>query len=172
MTVGLLDMIGKIMNNINCMICGKITEMITPAHLRMHGISMMEYKEHYPDAPIRASTPPKIPPTAEESVACLVCGKTTKQITPLHLKMHSMTMAEYRTKYPDAEIISVKTKELISKKKMGVARTQETKDKISATKADRGYDPASYSRVFSDETRKKISESRKAYYARIKKDLR
>ena len=35
---------------VRCEICGREFEQITPAHLKTHGITMHEYREHFPDA--------------------------------------------------------------------------------------------------------------------------
>ena len=35
-----------------CQVCGKEMDLMVPAHLKMHGMTMTEYKEKYPNAPM------------------------------------------------------------------------------------------------------------------------
>jgi len=45
----------------------------------------------------------------ENYIKCRVCGKEFKFLTPNHLKLHNMSMQEYRQQFPDAEL-KAKTK--------------------------------------------------------------
>lgn len=42
----------KKMEKIKCEICGKLFGIISPTHLKTHGITMHEYKKLYPNSPI------------------------------------------------------------------------------------------------------------------------
>lgn len=41
-----------------------------------------------------------------KTVVCVICGKTFKQINQNHLNGHSISLKEYRTRFPDAPIFS------------------------------------------------------------------
>ena len=49
-------------------------------------------------------------------IKCLECGKQFKRINIFHLKHHGLTEKLYLEKYPNAEIFSQETKDLISQK--------------------------------------------------------
>lgn len=42
----------------------------------------------------------------EDKVQCQICKKRFKWITPTHLKMHGLTFQEYKSLYPDAEMMA------------------------------------------------------------------
>ncbi len=41
---------------------------------------------------------------------CLICGKEFKSITLSHLKLHNMTFDDYRSKFPEAELVNEEEK--------------------------------------------------------------
>lgn len=47
-------------------------------------------------------------------VKCEECGKLFKRVTHNHLKQHNITLDEYKSKYPDAELISDTTRQKFS----------------------------------------------------------
>lgn len=58
---------------------------------------------------------------------CQVCGKPFNKITPLHLKSHNMTIAEYKEKFPEAPITG-KSYGAILKAKRSLLFTAETNE--------------------------------------------
>jgi len=42
---------------------------------------------------------------SESAIYCRICGRQAKIITPGHLKSHSITMADYRKKFPEAPLV-------------------------------------------------------------------
>ena len=177
---------------INCQICGKECSQITPAHLRTHNITVADYKNKFPEAPIRSElVSGKVSATLQrvasdsgkrvynrtkvsldDMVECEVCNKKYKHITELHVRTHGLTMMEYKEIYPNAALTSKAVKERISLMKMGHIVSEETIQKIRETKASKEYGPETYSREFSDETKKKMSESAKRYHDNMRKTLR
>lgn len=57
---------------------------------------------------------------------CQECGKELQYINAQHLKVHGLTVREYRKKYPDARVVSENTAKKTSKTLTG--RTKETHD--------------------------------------------
>ena len=42
-----------------------------------------------------------------EKITCMICGKEfATRITPSHLKTHNTTMSEYRSKYPNSQLVT------------------------------------------------------------------
>lgn len=78
-----------------------------------------------------------------ELVTCLLCDLQFKKITNSHLKIHSLTVAEYRDKFPNAVITCDSLREV--SRNVGLA--------------NKGRSPWSKGRTFSSEYRKRISES-------------
>lgn len=50
----------------------------------------------------------------ESKVKCEICGKYFKSITRTHLKKHGLTVAQYKSKFPNVETHSTSTKKLLS----------------------------------------------------------
>lgn len=165
-------------DTINCAVCDKPTSMITPAHLRQHGMTVAEYKERFPLAPMaspaimakRTSTlkksaadagktvrAPKEKLDPLDSVSCAVCGKSSKQITHVHVKMHGMTMGEYRERFPDAPLSNIRTRDKVAASKLGVPRGEEFAQKMSESRKGQIFRP---SYVMDDHTKTTISKAR------------
>lgn len=53
-------------------------------------------------------------PSNSESIFCQICGKPFQKITPLHLKIHNISIEQYRTRYPDADLVSESSKRKLS----------------------------------------------------------
>lgn len=45
--------------------------------------------------------------TEDNCVMCVICGKTMTQITNTHLKLHNITVKEYKRRYPGIRIVSI-----------------------------------------------------------------
>lgn len=84
-------------------------------------------------------------------ITCMICDRQFKFIVPNHLKIHGLTMSEYRKKYPDAELCSEETRKKISKALTGYKQSPEHHENES--KAQKG-------RKISPEHRAKISRTR------------
>ncbi len=165
---------------IQCAICSKETSQMTAAHLRTHGITMSEYKERFPDAPIvskilndkRITTLKKVaeqkgltlrnkdksPVSSDDCVVCFICGVKSKQITSAHLKMHGMSMLEYKEQFPESKLVNEKTKEKVSIVKTGVSRGEDFSRQQS--EARRGFQPEHLVGIMSPEVAKSISLAR------------
>jgi len=50
-------------------------------------------------------------PYDDSKVTCEICKKQYRLISPLHLKTHNTTMAQYRLRYPDAPLVSKGTRD-------------------------------------------------------------
>jgi len=51
----------------------------------------------------------------KQNTICQICGKKFISIVPSHLKMHNITMKEYRLRFPEAPIISPRSRTCIKK---------------------------------------------------------
>jgi hypothetical protein len=96
-------------------------------------------------------------PPSGDVVECEVCHRQFKQIASRHLQLHDLTMAEYRSAYPDARLMTDEVEKSISKGKQGQTRDQKTRDLISRNR--KGKSPTTRGSM-SQETREKISKSR------------
>ena len=161
------------------MICNKEAKMITPAHMKQHGISIAEYKHRFPDArmaseEIEAKRIAKLKERAleagktirnkdksavdpQDNVTCCVCSVQCKQIT-LHLKMHGLSMAEYREKFPEAKLVNDRSRDKVSASKIGKYRGDAFSKAQSARK--KGIQPAHFVGIMSRDIAIKISRSR------------
>ena len=170
---------------IECQICHRPYAMISPQHLKTHKLSVNDYKRLYPDAPIRSAevtnkagaslrkgNPIKnrVAHDPNDLIYCQVCGKSCKQLTQLHLNLHNLSMKQYREKYPEAPLANMAIKSRLSIQKVGIARSQETIDKIKATKASKPY--VFVSRPHTEETKGKISQALQKHYEELKKTVR
>lgn len=112
-----------------CRICGKELKLITPAHLRTHGITTEEYRERCPDAPLssgyhkknitlgRAKVHLKLQVNGsepEDFVICRVCDKKLRRINNPHLDTHNIDFQEYKQKFPHAPTISISSRNEIA----------------------------------------------------------
>jgi len=108
-----------------CRICGKKLKLMTPWHLRTHGITTKEYRERWPNAPLssgyhkksitlgRARVHLKLQTDGSEPkdfVVCRVCGKKLRRINTAHLYAHNIDFQEYKQKFPDAPTISISSR--------------------------------------------------------------
>lgn len=88
----------------------------------------------------------------ENKVKCEICGQAFRQVGYGHLRIHRITVQEYKVRFPDAKMISDTTKKKQREAALGYKHTKEAKKKIA--EAARG-------RKHSIATRKKISEGRR-----------
>jgi G:T-mismatch repair DNA endonuclease (very short patch repair protein) len=118
---------------------------------------------------------------------CLVCDKEFKKITLSHLKIHGMTFEEYKTQFPFAELTSEEEKHECSERatKQHKEMDQDPNSKFGFKKGhkiNQGRTPwckgltkttdpriaeiaeKRKGKILSQETRLKISRSRKKYY--------
>lgn len=106
-----------------------------------------------------------------DKVKCLVCGKEFKQITNTHLKSHDIDASEYKTRFPDALLISEASLEKlklanqeVNAKVKGKKRSIETIEKMkeSIRKGfDQGREVWNKGSTLTEETKEKISITRK-----------
>lgn len=100
-----------------------------------------------------------------EKIACMVCGQMFPQITGTHLKLHDLTLSEYKTKFPDSPIVSKEVREKNRDALLGIKRSEESKKKISQGR--RGIRPKAHPRYQkgawspTKETRKKMGDARR-----------
>lgn len=66
-------------------------------------------------------------------VICRICEEEFRQITNSHLKRHAMTLEEYKKEFPEASMISEKTRKKQSVVTAGRIASEMTKAKMSAT---------------------------------------
>lgn len=110
----------------------------------------------------------------DDKVTCMICNKQFNLISPAHLRSHSITVEEYKIKYPDSPLISesslLKKRCSISKVKSGkpapnkgIPLSDEHKKKLSDLAKLRP--PTRTGAILSDETKRKISESLKGTVA-------
>lgn len=67
----------------------------------------------------------------DKKIKCEVCGTKVKKITYLHLKLHGMTLDDYREKFPDAPLTSQQTRENNKNARLGTELSEITKQKLS-----------------------------------------
>ena len=97
-----------------------------------------------------------IPPIIN-TISCEVCGKKFQQIAERHLKLHNLTMEEYRKEYPAAILITKEVGERIAAKKFGHTISEVAKKAISKANTGNKYN---LGKTKSAETRLKISKSK------------
>ncbi len=98
------------MDYVICQICGDVLEQLTDSHLRQHNITLNEYKNLYPGDPaVTDKMKQRLVDISAERVRCRICGQFLKEISFHHLKKHSISLAEYKQQFPDAEIFSQAT---------------------------------------------------------------
>lgn len=100
-------------------------------------------------------------------ITCRICNRTLTALTASHLKLHGVSMAEYRRQYPDAAIrtMSPLARQRISEQRRGMEFSDEHRLSISLSlygnKRNQG-------RVQAEETKLKISNSKKGKAPRWK----
>jgi DNA mismatch endonuclease, patch repair protein len=106
---------------VECLICGRKMKSLSPHH-RVHGITCDEYKIRFPGALLMSKDTwdkvakkggatvehKKIP--QENLISCMVCGKFLRTIQLAHVRMHSMTVTQYKEKFPGAPILCETTR--------------------------------------------------------------
>jgi len=62
---------------VNCYLCGKSFKVITPSHLKSHGVTLQEYRERFPDAPIYSDARYRLQRELASAgpITCPVCGR-------------------------------------------------------------------------------------------------
>lgn len=66
-------------------------------------------------------------------VKCQICNKEYSQISASHLRSHNTTMAQYKKRFPNAEVVGQEVRDKISKKNSGRVRTKSHKANLSAS---------------------------------------
>lgn len=95
-------------------------------------------------------------------ITCQICNKELSQISSSHLRIHGITMAEYKTQFPDAPLVSVEVAQKISNKNKGKPKSDETKAKLSAAKKGKpAHNKGVRTGPLSDETKAKMSQAHK-----------
>lgn len=61
---------------ISCRLCGKSFKVITPSHLKAHGVTLQEYRERFPDALIYSDNRYRMQREFASAgpITCSVCG--------------------------------------------------------------------------------------------------
>jgi len=96
-----------------------------------------------------------------DKVECLICGKKLSSINHTHLKNHNISVDRYREQFPDASIVSQKTKDLKNSKLKGKARSEATKKKISESNKKSWAENPNQGRTgcpLSEESKQELSE--------------
>lgn len=99
-------------------------------------------------------------PPHRETVECQVCGGHFPQITQTHLKLHSMTIEDYKSAYPGLQTLAGEVKEKIAKAHKGKILSEETKQRISDAKKGMTPNHPRYEKgkfTASNETKAKMS---------------
>lgn len=182
---------------VRCKECNKEFEQITWAHLyHKHNMSMEDYRKRHPNArlvPDEVSN--KISEVLEgrylaqeggekdlqdvSTVTCEICGKKLREITNTHLRIHDMTVDEYKKEFPDAETVSRGTRKKLKEKNSGEncywygkKRSAEARAKMSESHKGKTLNAshrkkigeAQKGKTYSKEVRRKISGAIKEYY--------
>jgi len=69
-------------------------------------------------------------------VTCCICGLEFKQIHARHLERHGLSVAEYKSLYPEAELRSEETKELHARAIKEAINTPKAKERASKTSSE------------------------------------
>jgi len=82
-----------------CQYCLAEMKMITPSHLKFHDMSMTDYKEKFPDAPLRIKSK-KLPKTSKENIditnkTFVKLGESTNPINVIFKKETETTEKSY-----------------------------------------------------------------------------
>lgn len=103
---------------------------------------------------------------------CLICNTELDNITWRHLKLHGISVAEYKAQFPGARLLS---DEYVAKMKAasasnnaakkGKPRSEETKAKISASKKQAGLPARNKGIARTDEQNAQLSQTRKERFA-------
>lgn len=67
----------------------------------------------------------------EDKVVCQICFQAFDQITDTHLKLHDITMKEYREKFPDVKVTNNKLLDIRSEIGKNIEWTDELREKCS-----------------------------------------
>jgi hypothetical protein len=125
----------------------------------MHSVTLKEYRERYPDAPLTLRKKEEDILTTENAIACMICGKLTRAISEAHLQnIHGISMSQYRAEFPDAKLVNNQTRDKISKKKTGISRGEEFCKRLSEQR--KGTQPKHLVGIMSAETALKIARTR------------
>jgi len=160
-----------------CRECGKKFSRIVFSHLkRKHNFSMLEYREKHPDAPLVSrknqlniihglkNKNPRVlgPIELVDFVECRICGGKYSLITEFHFLSTTCKISQYsqgldinnRQEYllyfPDARLVSLSTKNKMSKWQIGRKLSEEHKKAIGS---------GNLGHVHSAETRLRISRN-------------
>ena len=136
---------------VTCCVCDKKLRLITPTHLKTHGITIKEYHKYWPSAPLssgyhkknitlgRRGVDLKFQITGsepEDYVVCRICELKRVWIAGAHLlNCHSILTKEYERMYPDSPRMSLKMKRKRRKQILG---------KIKPKKILKGTEPKDY----------------------------
>ena len=146
---------------IECEICGCKLIRVTTAHLRKHGISYRDYVGLYPDALtyIKKERLSGIP--GVDYVNCMVCGERQRSITYRHLKIHGLSVEEYKFKFVGEEMMCEDSRKIHSQ---SVSRSM--KGKIPSDACRMALKKANVKRFSTLESRILVSEKTKEAYRR------
>jgi len=64
------------MSMVKCCICGEEFKVIVPSHLKAHGVTLQEYREQFPDAPIYSEDRYRVQREYASAgpIKCSICG--------------------------------------------------------------------------------------------------
>lgn len=103
----------------------------------------------------------KIP--LNDTITCKICGMELKKITYLHLKLHGMTLDDYRERFPNAPLTSDQTRENNKTARLGAEVSEITKQKLSESHI--GKTSPRKGKHLTDDSKQKISESLVKYFS-------
>lgn len=110
---------------ITCRICKAKRRLITIKHLHMHGYTMEQYRNEFPDAPLICEASKKrnsesrknqkaineakekleeSKPISLDYVKCEICDKFLREIGITHTRKHGITVQEYKRRFPNSKL--------------------------------------------------------------------
>lgn len=89
----------------------------------------------------------------EEKIQCLICGSFMKRITRTHLKKHDITTDEYKSRFPEASIVSAVLAHKLGKASREMTSVRKEQVSVWAKIVNKGIPK-------SDDHKKKLSEAR------------
>lgn len=116
---------------IKCLICEQEVKMITPQHMKMHGTTTAEYRERFPGA--RTRDPLVSAKTAARNQALKGVPRDPRLVEASASKLRGRKRPEHGAK--------------VSAALKGVAKTEESKRKLSETMRRKMADPAHRERL-------------------------
>jgi hypothetical protein len=112
-------------DDVVCQVCKKSFQQIAQRHTNLHGMTLAEYREAYPDAPL-----------VSKSISNKISQSKIGHVVTDEMKS-AISKANTGNKYSVGRVLSDTTKDKISMSKMGKSLTEEHKHHISEGRAGR-----------------------------------